>query len=91
MVTKETVEIYVDLLYDWLNRLLRGNARSSFFIWLSDHTNAHIQCDDKQKLAERLLDFKDPKKLRAEILILHAEILWWPHVPCKQEIEIYAA
>lgn len=90
MVTKEAVAIYVDLLYDWLNMLLRGNARSLFFIWLSDHLNAHIECDDKQKLAEWLLEFKEPKKLCGEVLIIHAEILWWSHVPCTQEIEINA-
>ena len=90
MVTKEAVAIYVDLLYDWLNMLLRGNARSLFFIWLSDHTNAHIECGGKQKLAVGLLGFKEPKKLCGEVLIIHAEILWWSHVPCTQEIEINA-
>ena len=87
MVTKTAIDIYVELLYDWLDLMLRGNARSSFFAWLSDHTNAKIPCDDKQKLSEWLLEFKDPEQLCAEVFTIHSEILWWSHRPYSQEIK----
>jgi hypothetical protein len=87
MVTKAAIEIYVELLYDWLNMLLCENARASFFLWLSDHTKMQILFGDKEKLAEWLLDFKDPKKLCGEVLTIHAEILWWSRVPRTQKIE----
>jgi hypothetical protein len=87
MVTKEIVEIYVNLLVDWQNLLLRGNARSFFFIWLSDHTQMEFLSADKARLSEWLLTLKDPKQVCSEILIIHAEILWLSKLPCTQKVE----
>ena len=87
MVTKEAVEIYVDLLYGWQKLLLRENTRSFFFVWLSDHTKVQILSDDQEKLTEWLLTIKDQRKLYSEILIIHAEIIWWSKSPCTREVE----
>ena len=87
MVTKEAVEIYVDLLYGWQKLLLSENTRSFFFVWLSDHTKMQILSDDQEKLTEWLLTIKDPRKLCSEILIIHAEIIWWSKSPCTREVE----
>lgn len=87
MVTNEIVEIYVDLLNDWLELLLRENARSFFFEWLSDHTQTQILCGDMQKLTEWLLTIQDPRKLCSEILVIHSEILWCSNIRRTREFE----
>jgi hypothetical protein len=80
-MTNSNIAILVELLYGWQTLLLRGNIqRRMFFIWLSDHTGMEIHPDTfKEKLTDRLLGMSDTKALYAEILTIHAEILWTSH------------
>lgn len=84
MVTKETVELFVELLYGWQNFFLREDQRALFFVWLRAHTKTAIELNTfKENLCAWLLDITDPEKLCGEILIIHSEILWFS----KHEVE----
>ena len=72
------VEALVELLHGWQKLCLReDHQRGMFFIWLSDHIKMEIHPNTfKEKLTERLLNLNDAKDLYAEVLVIHAEILW---------------
>lgn len=77
MVTRESVELFVDLLHGWQNFLLREPQRVLFFIWLRDHTKTQIHPGTfREELTEWLLKINDPGALYSEVLIIHSEILW---------------
>jgi hypothetical protein len=80
MATKSDVMTLVELLHGWQKLCLRKHQRAMFFIWLSDHTGMEIHPDTfKEKLTDRLLGIKDTNALYAEVLTIHAEILWTSH------------
>lgn len=80
MMSASDIAILVNLLDEWQNLFLKGNQRGMFFIWLSDHAKTEIHAETfKEKLSERLLGMADAKALYAEVLTMHAEILWAFH------------
>ena len=81
MAKESDITILVELLHGWQRLCLRRDCqRGMFFIWLSDHTKMEIHPDSfKEKLTEWLLGMKDANALYAEVLTIHAEILWTSH------------
>ena len=81
MMNNSHIEALVELLHGWQKLCLReDHQRGMFFIWLSDHTKMEIHPDTfKEKLTDRLLGMSDTKALYAEVLTIHAEILWTSH------------
>ena len=74
------VTTLVALLENWKNLLLKGNQIGMFFIWLSNHTKTEIHPESfREKLIPHLFGMKDAKSLYAEVLTIHAEILWACH------------
>lgn len=89
MMNNSHIEALVELLHGWQKLCLREEPqRAMFFIWLSDHTKIEIHPDTfQEKLGEWLLGMKDANAMHAEVLTIHAEILWTSH-KAKNETSI---
>ena len=74
---EETIGILVELLDGWRKLLLRDGQCAAFLAWLRNHAKREFQAETfKEELGAWLSSRANLKELYAEVLIVHAEILW---------------